>query len=470
MAIVFGTEGWRAVMADEFTVANVRIVAQAIAEHYLAATPGAAPRLVVGYDTRFLSDRFARAVSEVLAGNGIATILSTSQGPTCAVSQYIVRHKLTAGVMITASHNPPVYNGIKIKEAFGGSASPEVVASVEKRLGGQPPKILPLDDAEQRGLVTRQPLMPDYVKGLRAGVNLAAIRRSTLRVVVDPMHGAAGNLTERLLAGGRCKVETLHANPDPLFGGQAPEPIASHLVELSRRVKQLKWDVGLATDGDADRIGAMAPNGVFVSPGQILCILLEHFITAKGWTGPVVKTVSNTSMITRMAQHYGLPLHEVPVGFKHVAKLMLSEDVLIGGEESGGIGVRGYLPERDGVYLGLLLLEALAAQGRGVLEVLKRLERRFGAWRYARQDLTLSMPQVERVFQQLRGSPPRDLVGAPVREVKTLDGVKLIAEDETWLLFRRSGTEPIVRVYAESLSPTRLKRVLAYGVELAQRA
>ena len=471
MAIKFGTEGWRAIMAEEFTVANVRIVAQAIAEHYAAAAgSGTPPRLVVGYDTRFLSDRFARAVSEVLAGNGMVTILSDSTVPTCAVSRYIVQHKLTAGVMITASHNPPIYNGIKIKEGFGGSATPETVSSVEGRLGAQPPKSLLLEEARKAGTVELRPLMPDYIKGIRQGVDLAAIRRSRLRVVVDAMHGAAGNLTERLLTGGRCRVETLHADPDPLFGGQAPEPIDSHLVELRRRVKKLEWDVGLATDGDADRIGAVAPNGAFVTPGQILCILLEHFITAKGWKGPVVKTVSNTSMITRMTQHYGLPLHEVPVGFKHVAKLMLSDDVLIGGEESGGIGVRGYLPERDGVYIGLLLLEALATQGRGVQEVLRRLERRFGAWRYARQDLALSLPQVERVFQQLRSSPPGDVAGAPVRKVKTLDGVKLIGQDESWLLFRRSGTEPIVRVYAESLSPTRLKRMLAFGVEFAKSA
>jgi phosphomannomutase len=324
------------------------------------------------------------------------------------------------------------------------------------------------DSAASRGLIRQANLLPDFLKGIRASVDLAAIRRRRLRVVVDSMHGAGGTLTAQLLAGGRCRVETLHAAPDPMFGGHAPEPIPVHLAELAAQVKRRRWDLGLATDGDADRIGVIAPNGQFVTPGQVLCILLEHLIASRHWRGTVVKSISNTSMIDRLARELGLPLREVPVGFKHVAKLMQEDDVLIGGEESGGIGVRGYLPERDGVFMGLLLLEALAVRRRGLLDLLRGLERRFGRWFYARKDLTVSQERVAAFFDRLTANPPGRVAGVPVSEVKTLDGVKLIGRDESWLLFRRSGTEPIVRVYAESPSAGRVSRLLAFGAHLVK--
>jgi phosphomannomutase len=308
--------------------------------------------------------------------------------------------------------------------------------------------------------------LPAYLKGIRDYVDLAAIRRSRFKVLVDAMHGVGDRITERLAGGGRCRIETLHGDPDPLFGGHAPEPILQHLTELSRELRRRRWDIGLATDGDADRIGAVAPNGMFLNPGILLCILLEHLMKTRRWQGAVVKTISNTSMIDRMARSLNLPLMEVPVGFKHVAKLMLEDNVLIGGEESGGIGIRGYLPERDGILMGLMVLEAMAAQGKGIPAILKSLERRFGAWRYARRDLTLRPEQVGRFFERLGSSPPSTIAGIPVADIKTLDGVKLIARDESWLLFRRSGTEPIVRVYAEGLALARVKRLLDFGVGL----
>ncbi|MBI3312514.1 MAG: hypothetical protein HYZ88_03205 [Candidatus Omnitrophica bacterium] len=311
------------------------------------------------------------------------------------------------------------------------------------------------------------------MNGIQDVVDLALIRRSRLKVLVDPMHGTGGRLVEQMVMHNRrrtCRVETLHADPDPLFGGHAPEPIAKHLQELGQSLRRRKWDIGLATDGDADRIGVMAPTGAFLNPGQVLCILLDHLICSRQWRGAVVKTVSNTSMITRMCQALGLRLLEVPVGFKHVAKLMLEDQVVIGGEESGGIGVQGYLPERDGILNGLLVLEAMAAQRQGILQILKRLERRFGRWCYARQDLTVLPEQVTRLFDRLANDPPPRIAGTPVGEVKRLDGVKLIGRDESWLLFRRSGTEPIVRVYAESLQATRVNQLLEFGVKLAQTA
>jgi len=467
-AITFGTEGWRAVTAEGFTVENVCTVAQAVAEHFrdTASHIHKKPTVAVGYDTRFLSDHFARRVCEVLTANGLHSVLADQPIPTCAVSRYVVSQRLVGGIVITASHNPPLYNGFKVKEAFGGSATPATVASIERRLGRRPAKRLLFEQASQRGLVQQANMLPAFLNGIRTCVDLATIRKSRLKVVVDVMHGAADGLMERLVSGGRCTIHTLHAQPDPLFGGHAPEPIPSHLGELTQVVGRHRWDVGLATDGDADRIGAIAPNGAFITPGQILCILLDHLLTTRTWRGAVVKTISNTSMIDRMTRELGLRLEEVPVGFKHIAKLMLEDEVLIGGEESGGIGIRGYLPERDGILIGLLLLEAMAAQGLGILELLRRLERRFGQWFYDRRDLTVSPERVTRFFHRLTSRPPSRVAGIPVTDVKTLDGVKLIGNDDSWLLFRRSGTEPIVRVYAESPSARRVKRLLAFGVQL----
>ncbi len=465
MAIKFGTEGWRAVMGEEFTAGNVRIVTQAIAEHFRQGR-GAAP-LVVGHDTRFLSDYFARAVCEVLAGNGIRSVLTDRAVPTCAVSRYVVAQRLPAGLMVTASHNPAIYNGLKVKASYGGSATPETIASIERRIGRTPVKRLPFDEAQAAGLIRTRPLMPAYLKGIASFINLPAIRRAGLRVVVDSMHGAGGRLIEQLLTGGRCRVETIRAAADPLFGGEAPEPIPSHLGQLQRAVRRARADVGIANDGDADRIGIVSPDGHWLNPGQVMCVLLLHLVETRGASGAVVKTVSNTMMLNRLAQALGLRLIEVPVGFKYIAQLMLEDDILVGGEESGGIGLKGYLPERDGLVNGLLLLEALAMRRRRLSDLMRELERKYGRWSYGRRDLHLKMPQVERLFARLEKRPPVRMAGLSVARINRLDGVKLIAPDDSWLLFRRSGTEPIVRIYAEAARPSQLPQLLAFGVRLA---
>lgn len=470
MTIQFGTEGWRGVIADEFTVENVQRVTQAIAEHVRAThTASAGPVVTVGYDTRFLSDRFAHAVCEVLAGNRIRSVLSRGAVPTCAVSRYVVEKRCALGIVITASHNPAIYDGLKVKEAFGGSATLETVASIERRLGRSPVKRVPFDDAVASRTIRPSELLPPFLRGIRSFIDLAAIRRSGFRVIVDSMHGTGARLIEGLLTGGTCRVETLRADPDPLFGGQAPEPIASHLGALTAAVKRRRADLGIATDGDADRLGIVGPGGTWLNPGQVLCVLLLHLVKTRKAKGVVVKTVSNTMMINRMAEALHLELLEVPVGFKHIAKLMLSREVLIGGEESGGIGVNGYLPERDGIVNGLLLLEALATRHTTLTAVLRDLERQFGSWWYGRQDLHLTTPQVEALFRRLRSAPPEAIAGVPVDSMKTLDGVKLIGRDESWLLFRRSGTEPVVRIYAETPRQAQLPRLLQVGVRLATR-
>ncbi len=468
MPVAFGTEGWRAVMAEEFTADNVRLVTQAIADHLRAQPPREGlPAVAVGYDTRFLSGYFARAVCEVLAANGIRSRLSEEPVPTCAVSRAVVQGRLTAGIVVTASHNPAIYNGLKVKEAFGGSATTETVASIERWLGRTPVKRMPLDAAVAEGLVDRVAMLPGFLNGIRSFVDLASIRRRPFRIIVDSMHGTGGRLIERLLSGGRCRVETLHADPDPLFGGHPPEPIERHLRELSAAVKARRAALGIANDGDADRIGVIGPDGRWRNPGQILCVLLAHLVRARHLRGTVVKTVSNTMMIDRMTRALGLPLVEVPVGFKHIARLMLAGEVLIGGEESGGIGVRGYLPERDGLLNGLLVLEAMAARRQPFAALVADLERAYGRWDYGRQDLHLTTAHVERLFARLQRAAPDRLAGVPVARVNTLDGVKLIGRDESWLLFRRSGTEPIVRIYAESPRRGRASALLSFGARLA---
>jgi phosphomannomutase len=309
-------------------------------------------------------------------------------------------------------------------------------------------------------------LLPAYLRGVRSYVDLRVIRRAPLRVVVDSMHGTGGRIIEALVGAGRCRIETIHAEPDPLFGGHAPEPIAMYLRELSQGVTRRRAHIGIANDGDADRIGIIGPDGAWLNPGQAMCILLTHLVATRQAGGTVVKTVSNTMMIDRVAEALGLRLLEVPVGFKHIAKLMLEDRVLIGGEESGGIGVQGYLPERDGLLNGLLLLEAMATRRQTLAAIMRDLERRFGRWHYGRRDLHLRAEQVDRLFARLAASAPEEIGGVAVVRVNQLDGIKLIGRDGSWLLFRRSGTEPVVRIYAETPQKARLARLLAFGVRL----
>ncbi len=462
--IKFGTEGWRAVIAEEFTSENVRIVAQAVAGHYRAAAKGRVT-MAVGYDTRFLSDRFAQAVSEVLAGNGIRVLLSRGIVPTCAVSRYVKDRRLPAGIMITASHNPPIYNGMKVKAHYGGSATTDTVAKIERRLGRAPVRRLDGEAAASR-LIQTVDMIPTFLKGIRSFVNLPAIRRSKLCVVVDSMHGAGGRYIEQLLSGGRCRVETLRAGRDPLFGGGAPEPGAKNLIALRQRVRR-QAGVGIANDGDADRVAVIAPDGERLHSGVLLCVLLDYLVRVKGQSGSIATTISNTVMIKRMARDLGLKVTEVPVGFKYIVERMLKENVLIGGEETGGIGIRGYLPERDGILNGLFVLEAVAVQGRSLGALVSDLRRRYGDWHSDLQNFHLTPSKVDRLFDALARWHPARVAGLRVRQISAMDGVKLTMEDDSWLLFRRSGTEPIVRIYAETLRRSKLPALIRAGVSLA---
>jgi alpha-D-glucose phosphate-specific phosphoglucomutase len=482
MTIKFGTDGWRAVISDEFTFANVRHVAQAIAEVLIESCPAASdpgkpppPCAVVGFDTRFLSDRYAIAMSEVLAGNGLRVSLAKADAPTPVISYAIPQLGAVGGVMITASHNPPRYNGIKLKAAYGGSASPLDTKRVEERLAanlaaGREPECLDYDDALAQGMVSRFDPFLAYGEHLRHLIDFSAIGRGSLRVVVDAMYGTGRGYLHDLLAGAGVDVSEIRGEMNPGFNGIHPEPIEKHLRPLIESVVRGKADLGLATDGDADRIGAVGPSGRFIDPHCIMALCLRYLVEQRGLTGSVVKTVSTTQLLNRMASKYGLPIHETPVGFNHISDLMLSDNVLIGGEESGGISIKGHIPEGDGVLMGLLLTEVVASYRKSPEELIDELWAEFGRFDYARNDFRTRQFDKATLVEYLARCAPASLAGIPLAEVNTLDGVKYLLTDNSWLLIRPSGTEPVLRVYAEAHSPETVQMLLAEGRVLADAA
>jgi len=474
VTIEFGTDGWRAVISDTFTFANVRLVAQAIADFVHQEDPADQPEVVVGFDTRFLSDRYAAEVARVLAGNGIVAHLTRADAPTPAVSYAVVHKQAAAGVMITASHNPPRYNGIKLKAAFGGSALPEQARRVEACLvrnqeAGREPQAMDYPQALDTGMIRRfDPNWP-YYEHLTRLINLDTISTGELRVITDAMYGSARKCIADMLARTRCRVREIRGEMNPGFGGIHPEPIARHLTALSAAIRAEQADLGLATDGDGDRIGAMDAHGNFVDPHHIFALCLQYLVERRGGRGRVVKTVSTTRMVDRLAARYGLPLVETPVGFNHIADHMLNDDVLIGGEESGGLSIRGHIPEGDGVLMGLLLLEVVAAAQAPLHELVARLQADVGPAHYARQDLHLRRPVAKKeMVARLTQDAPAMLAGQTVTRVETLDGVKYLLADDSWLLIRPSGTEPVLRVYAEAREPAQVAALLAYGEEVAR--
>ncbi len=457
MAIKFGTDGWRAVISDEFTFANVRVVAQAIADEFLlqVETQDAPPSLVVGFDTRFLSDRYAREVARVLAANGITVYLTRGDTPTPIVSHAIRALNAGGGVMITASHNPPRYNGIKIKSTHGGPASPQEARRVEARIRaneaqGRAPHLISFEEGEKTGRIIRFDPFPAYREHVQTLVRFDRIAEGWPHVIVDPMHGAGRKYFARLLEEAGANVIEIRGDMNPGFGGVHPEPIARNLSALVDAVQaQNGAFFGLATDGDADRIGAVDETGHFVDPHRIMALLVPFLVEDRGQRGAIVKTVSTTLMLNRLADHYGLPVHETPVGFNYIVDHILQDDVLIGGEESGGITVKGHIPEGDGILMGLLLAELVAHTRMRLHDLVENLYRRVGRFAYARLDHRVERFSKPQLVARLSQNPPVTLAGLPVRALSTLDGVKYIM-DNAWLLIRPSGTEPVLRIYAEA--------------------
>jgi len=482
MTIHFGTDGWRAVISDTFTFNNLRMLTQAIADAVASETwdksgnGGSVPdpkKFVVGFDTRFLSDRYAGDVARVLAANGYTVYLAQSDAPTPAISYAVKNLSAIAGVMITASHNAPRYNGVKLKAAYGGSALPEQCRRVEVYLNdneerARGPNLMDFDVAREQGLIQKFNPLPAYFEHLRTLINSDVIADNPQRFVVDSMHGSGRGVIKAFLQGTGCEITEIRSEMNPGFGGVHPEPIAKNLGALAGAIGAGMGNFGVTTDGDADRIGAMDERGNFVDPHRIMALALRYLVEKRSWSGAVVRTVSTTRMVDRLCTRYGLKLYETPVGFNHIADYMMTEDVLIGGEESGGISFKGHIPEGDGLIMGLLLVEILAVAKKPLFALVDDLLKEVGPAFYERTDLRLHHPVAKiEMTNYLVKKAPAEIGGQKVAEISNIDGVKYIMTDDSWLLIRPSGTEPVLRVYAEGRSPEMVKALLGYGESVA---
>jgi phosphomannomutase len=469
-------------MSDTFTFTNLRLVAQAISDALSSETwnnggskLNPIPRTaVIGFDTRFLSDRYAIDVARVLAGNGFTVYLSQADAPTPAISYAVHNMNLTGGIVITASHNAPRYNGVKLKNAYGSSASPDQSRQVEVYLNdnemrGRGPNLMDYDQARDMQLIRRINPIPAYYEHLRSLIDFDVIADGNLRIVIDSMYGSGRGAIRGILQGTGCEVHEIRNELNPGFGGVHPEPIARYLDALAGAISTGLGNLGLATDGDADRIGAMDERGNFIDPHKIMALSLRYLVESRGWEGAVVRTVSTSRMLDRLAKRYKLPLYETPVGFNHISDHMIRDNVLIGGEESGGISFKGHIPEGDGVLMGLLLVEMVAKSGTTLHELVKDLLKDVGPAFYERRDLRLRHPVAKKtIVDRLKNDAPTSIGGESIHEISTLDGAKYVLADDSWLLIRPSGTEPVLRVYAEGRSEDMVKALISYGEMVAE--
>ena len=479
--ITFGTDGWRAVIADTFTFDNVRRVADAIAVGARTLAPPAgvdANALIVGYDRRFLSREFAQVVAESLRAAGYRVLLSDRATPSQTIS-FTARHrKVLGGVVVTASHNPAKYNGLKFKAWYGGSALPEmyaaIAASIDKR------------DAREGGAIEETDIFDDYVDALRGQLDLQLLKNAKLAILHDAIHGASASIPSKVLGldytGAHRIIEkdappldttiidAIRGETNPGFGGVNPEPIPENLVAAQNVMLAGDYDLAICNDGDADRLGILDERGAFVSPHKIISLLALYLVREKKRSGEIVKTFSTTRLIEKVAASLGATLHETPIGFKYVADLMLTRDVLVGGEESGGIGFGAFMPERDGVLSGLLVAEAVAHYGLPLSDIIARMEKEFGALHYDRRDVHAPMDRSARLIERVRSGALDAAFGVPLVKLEEKDGAKMNFADGSWLLFRKSGTEPIIRIYCESPDPERVASMLDRAIAELDRS
>ncbi|MBL7070970.1 MAG: phosphoglucomutase/phosphomannomutase family protein [Candidatus Omnitrophica bacterium] len=465
--IKFGTDGWRAVISDDFTFENVRIVAQAISDFLKKEYRGKVIRIIVGYDPRFMSEKYAEIVAKNLVTNGIRVILTDRPSPTPAVSYAIKDKKLNGGVMITASHNPPYYNGIKYKAFYSGSADPGITGKIEKNLYKTKPKRTTTTKFAKNGLLKYENVCPAHLRFLSSYLDWKALKKGKFKVLVDVMHGSAYNFAEQLLSKTKNKVVTIRSHRDPYFGGINPEPIEKNLGSLMEGVKKGGYDLGIATDGDVDRVAIVGPDGKVLTGHRVIALLLLHFLEDRKMTGAVVQTICGTVLIDKICEKYGLKIYETPVGFKYICDLMRFNDILIGGEEAGGIGYKNYIPERDGILSGLLVLEMMCHRNKKLSAILKDIAKEYGSYYYRRIDTRYPDHLKQKLMNTLKVKPPARILGKKVVDVKSYDGVKFILEDKTWLLLRFSGTEPILRIYSEAASDKRALKLLDAGKRIA---
>jgi alpha-D-glucose phosphate-specific phosphoglucomutase len=463
--ITFGTDGWRAIIAEDFTFANVRCVSQAIAQH--VRNLGLEDKgIVVGFDTRFLAEKFALVVAEVLSANGIKTYLCKKYSPTPAVAHAVTVRKTGGAIMLTASHNPAEYLGIKFIPTYAGPALPgdiePIVACMMDILRIGVADRFTLNVAWEKGLIEMIDPREEYMAHLETLIDFDAIREAGLRVAIDPMYGAGIGYLEELLGRHGCPTEAIHNWRDPLFGGSLPEPTGHHLKALVKKVQETNAGIGVALDGDADRLGVVDPDGRYFSPNEILVLFMEYLVHSRGWKGSVARTVATTHMLDKMAAHYGFEVIETPVGFKYIGQAMREHDVFIGGEESGGVSIRGHIPEKDGILGSLLFAEMLAKTGKTASQLLNDISERFGPLFSERVDLRTTLEAKDEIVRKMQNWEPETVAGTAVTSRSRVDGLKIVLANGNWCLVRASGTEPVFRIYVEAASMQEKNAIVQY--------
>ncbi len=469
--IKFGTSGWRGILAEDFTFPNARLVCQAIAD-YLQEAGLAAQGVVIGYDTRFLSEVFAATAAEVMAGNGITSHCTTRDCPTPVVSWAIREGKNAGAINITASHNPPQYNGVKFSPATGGPAPSPVTNAIESLIGKLSPaavKTMPEAAAREKGLIRDLEPRASYFQHLKSLVDLEVLKRSGLKVVVDVLYGTGHDYLDAFLREAGVEVETLNGYRDPYFGGHRPEPSAEFLQDLSARIKATGAHLGLAVDADADRFGVMDHAGVYHDANTVLGLLFDYLIESRGWDGGVGRSVATTHLLDRIAARYDRPVYVTPVGFKYLGEYINKDQVVMVGEESEGFSMKHHLPEKDGILAGIIIAEMVARKGKGLPELIADLFAKVGPVYNRRLNFSLT-PEVKERLLELLKTPPAQFAGKAVTEHITLDGHKYVLADGSWVCFRPSGTEPVVRFYFEASSLEELERLRGAGEALIREA
>ena len=464
--IRFGTDGWRGIIADDFTYESVRVATQGIAQ-YLVSRPN--PTAIVGYDTRFSSDLFAREVSQVLAANGVRVHLIDAPAPTQVSTFAILDKKASGGLVITASHNPYYFSGLKYKPEYAGSASPEVTNRLEEEIqrvlrGGRVRQVR-FDDAVRDGRIEIFDPKPAYIAQVNRLVPLDRIKSAGLRILHEPMYGASQGYVRALLSGGKTTVEEIHQERNPGFGGMHPEPIAQYMPEALERMRSGRFDLGIANDGDADRVGIIDEKGQFINQLQVMALLMMYLLEQRGLRGDVIRSLTSTSMADKLGERFGVKVHELPVGFKYLGPKFIEVNGLLAGEESGGFAFRGHIPERDGVLSGIMFAAMIVDYGKPLSKILDHLIELVGPHSYARHDLHLDRDEYAarraEIYGRLQQEAPTEIAGSRVIRSRTDDGFKYYLEDGSWVLIRFSGTEPLIRVYSEAASKERVEQLLA---------
>jgi len=453
--IKFGTSGWRAVVAEDFTFANVRRSVSGIARYVVSQKP-AGSRVIVGRDPRFLGETFCAIAADVLAAHGITPLVIAEAAPTPTIAYAVIREHADGAINFTASHNPPEYNGIKFSTPDGAPALPEVTRKIEAEIAADSEEPLPKTQIKQQALDPRA----TYLVRLKEIIDLNIIRKAGLRVAVDPLWGAARGYSDSLLREAGVEVASVHDYRDVLFGGHAPEPDDHLLNDLRAKMEETKAHIGIATDGDGDRFGIVDADGTFMQPNYIIALLFDYLVESRGWKNGVAKSVATTNLVNALAKHHKIELHETPVGFKYIGELIKQDKIAIGGEESAGLSIRYHVPEKDGMLAGLLCCEAVAHRGKPLGEQLKELFIKVGSFYPKRENFRLT-PEVKEKFTGKLGQEPREFFGHKVSEVVRTDGLKLVFDDGSWVCYRMSGTEPVVRVYSEAGSTEELEKLSA---------